>query len=55
VHTQYLENSKFRRAVNALELIVYELISKIYKNKRYLNFGISNENVGKKRNEGLIC
>ena len=53
-HTQYLANSKFGRTMGALDLIVFELVYKVYKSKKYFNFGISTENMGTKLNNGLI-
>ena len=54
VHTQYLANSDEGRKLGALDLIIDRLINEIYKNKKYFDFGISNENNGKYLNIGLI-
>ena len=55
VHTQYLANSDEGRKIGALDLLIDTLIN-IYKksNKKYFDFGISNENDGKYLNVGLI-
>jgi hypothetical protein len=55
VHTQYLANSEEGREIGALDLLIDYLIKDIYKNKKYFDFGISNENVGRFLNTGLIA
>lgn len=55
VHTQYLANSEVGRETGALDLLIDYLIKDIYKNKKYFDFGISNENGGKYLNTGLIA
>lgn len=55
VHTQYLANSKEGRELGALDLLIDYLIKNIYKNKKYFDFGISNEDAGKYLNTGLIA
>ena len=54
VHTQYLANSQRGREVGALDLVIDRLINEIYKDKKYFDFGISNEDNGRYLNEGLI-
>ena len=54
VHTQYLANSHEGRELGALDLLIDYLIKDIYKNKKYFDFGISNENAGRYLNTGLI-
>lgn len=54
VHTQYLANSEEGRETGALDLLVDYLIKDIYKNKKYFDFGISNEDSGRFLNFGLI-
>ncbi len=54
VHTQYLANSEEGRELGALDLLIDYLIKDIYKNKKYFDFGISNENAGRYLNTGLI-
>ena len=54
VHTQYLANSGEGREIGALDLLIDYLIKDIYKNKKYFDFGISNENAGRYLNTGLI-
>lgn len=54
VHTQYLANSEEGREIGALDLLIDYLITDIYKNKKYFDFGISNEDAGRFLNVGLI-
>lgn len=53
-HTQYLANSTKGREIGALDLLIDHLIKNVYKNKKYFDFGISNENQGRNLNVGLI-
>ena len=55
VHTQYLANSEDGRECGALDLLIDYLIKDIYKNKKYFDFGISNEDAGRFLNTGLIA
>lgn len=55
VHTQYLANSEEGRELGALDLLIDYLIKDVYKNKRYFDFGISNEDAGRYLNTGLIA
>ena len=55
VHTQYLANSIIGRDVGALDFVIDKLINEIYKDKKYFDFGISNENDGRFLNIGLIA
>lgn len=55
VHTQYLANSEEGRDLGALDLVVDYLIKDIFKNKKYFDFGISNEDAGRYLNTGLIA
>jgi hypothetical protein len=52
-HLQYISTNKDKN-IGALDYLIERLITKIYKNKNYLDFGISNENEGKNINEGLL-
>lgn len=54
VHTQYLANSLNGREIGALDFLIDYLIKDRYRNKRYFDFGISNENEGRVLNTGLI-
>jgi hypothetical protein len=55
VHTQYLANSEEGRELGALDLLIDYLIKDIYKDKKYFDFGISNEDAGRFLNTGLIA
>lgn len=54
VHTQYLANSVIGRDLGALDFVIDKLINDTYKDKKYFDFGISNENNGEFLNIGLI-
>ncbi len=54
VHTQYLANSIEGKEIGALDLLIDYLITNIYRDKRYFDFGISTENCGRYLNSGLI-
>ena len=49
-----MANSQRGREVGALDLVIDRLINEIYKDKKYFDFGISNEDNGRYLNEGLI-
>jgi hypothetical protein len=53
VHCQYI--SKFERDENlgSLDFLYHFLITDVFANKRFFDFGISNESQGKKLNDGL--
>ncbi len=53
VHLQYISTKKDKN-IGALDYLINHLISNIYKDKEYFDFGISNENEGKNVNEGLL-
>lgn len=55
VHTQYLANSFEGRNIGALDFVIDKLINEIYSNKKYFDFGISNEDAGRYLNTGLIA
>jgi len=55
VHTQYLANSEEGRDIGALDFLLDYLIKDVYENKKYFDFGISNEDAGKYLNAGLIA
>lgn len=53
IHTQYLANSEEGRTCGALDLIIDNLVSDVYRDKLYFDFGISTEDGGHYLNEGL--
>jgi len=55
VHTQYLANSVEGRDLGALDFLLDHLIKNVYVDKKYFDFGISNENGGKVLNSGLMA
>lgn len=54
VHTQYLASGEEGRATGALDAIVDHLQHTAYADRRYLSFGISTEDGGRRLNEGLV-
>ncbi|MEQ8176276.1 MAG: GNAT family N-acetyltransferase [Syntrophomonadaceae bacterium] len=53
-HVQYIAASPEGRSKGALDLLFDHLITSVYKDKRFFDFGISNEMEGYKLNVGLI-
>ena len=54
VHTQYLASSDSGKRNGALDLLLKTLISEVYADRTYFDFGVSTENGGSYLNEGLI-
>ncbi len=52
-HSQYISGKEDKNELGGLDLLFQHLISEIFKKKRFFDFGISNENQGKKLNNGL--
>lgn len=52
-HSQYISGKEDKNELGGLDLLFYQLISEVFKNKRYFDFGISNENQGRNLNDGL--
>lgn len=52
-HLQYISTNKTVKK-GALDYLIDQLINKVYVEKKYLDFGISNENEGKHINSGLL-
>ena len=55
VHTQYLANSDEGRKTGALDCLLDWLITDVYKDKIWFDFGISCEQEGRYLNEGLAA
>lgn len=53
-HAQYIASSTEGRQLGALDLIFNQLITEVYSDITYFDFGTSNENKGRFLNEGLI-
>jgi hypothetical protein len=54
VHTQYLAASEEGRRLDALSLLLAELIEHVYAQRDYFSLGISTEQEGRALNDGLI-
>ena len=53
-HLQYVANSNEGRKIGALDFLIDHLIQQVYKEKKYFDFGTSNEKNGRYLNKGLI-
>lgn len=54
VHVQYISANSDKQRLGSLDFLFYELITNKFKDKKYFDFGISNENQGENLNEGLL-
>lgn len=52
-HCQYISGNEVKNELGGLDLLFHHLITEVFKNKRFFDFGTSNENQGQKLNEGL--
>jgi len=52
-HCQYISKFEKQENLGSLDFLYNHLIKKVFANKRYFDFGVSNENQGKILNEGL--
>lgn len=52
-HSQYISANIEKNNIGSLDYLHLHLIEKVFKDKTYFDFGISNENNGKQINEGL--
>ena len=53
-HPQYISGQSEKNELGALDFLYHYLITEVFKEKHYFDFGISNEDRGRKLNEGLI-
>ena len=53
-HSQYISGDLDKNELGSLDFLHDYLISNVFKDKKYFDFGISNENQGKNINEGLL-
>lgn len=53
-HSQYISGNSDKNELGSLDFLHDFLISNVFKDKKYFDFGISNENQGKNINEGLL-
>jgi hypothetical protein len=54
-HTQYLASNDEGRRLGALDLVIHHLLTKVYANKRFFDFGVSTEQHGNYLNSGLVA
>lgn len=52
-HCQYISGKEDKNELGGLDLLFHHLIVEVFKNKRFFDFGTSNENQGRKLNNGL--
>jgi len=52
-HCQYISGKEDKNELGGLDLLFYYLITEVFKNKRFFDFGTSNEDQGRKLNNGL--
>lgn len=52
-HAQYISGNEDKAVLGSVDFLYHELITNVFKDKRYFDFGISNENQGKSLNNGL--
>jgi len=53
-HVQYISSDLSKNKLGSLDFLFHNLITDIFKNKKFFDFGNSHENDGKNVNEGLI-
>lgn len=53
-HPQYVSGQMDKNELGSLDFLYNHLITNVFKDKRFFDFGISNEENGKKLNEGLL-
>ena len=52
-HSQYISGKDDKNGLGGLDFLYHHLITEVFKNKRFFDFGTSNENQGRKLNNGL--
>lgn len=53
-HSQYIGSNEEKNKLGSLDFLHHYLIKEVFKDKKYFDFGISNEDDGKKINKGLL-
>lgn len=53
-HPQYVSGQENKNELGSLDYLYYHLITEVFTEKHFFDFGISNEEQGKKLNEGLV-
>jgi hypothetical protein len=54
VHPQYISGRSDKNELGSLDYLYQHLIVEVFKEKRFFDFGISNEEMGRKLNSGLV-
>lgn len=54
VHSQYISADESKNTTGSLDFLHNRLITHTFRNKKYFDFGISNENQGQNINQGLL-
>jgi hypothetical protein len=52
-HSQYISANSLKNEYGTLDFLHHHLMTEVFKNKKYFDFGISNEEQGRKLNGGL--
>ena len=52
-HAQYIAGNADKGSLGSVDFLYHYLLTSVFKDKRYFDFGISNENQGKNLNKGL--
>lgn len=52
-HSQYIASNETKNELGSLDFLHHYLLTEIFKEKKYFDFGISNENQGRNLNQGL--
>ena len=53
-HVQYISANSDKQQLGSLDFLFEHLINSVFRDKKYFDFGISNENQGKNINQGLL-
>ncbi|MEZ4856287.1 MAG: GNAT family N-acetyltransferase [Gelidibacter sp.] len=53
-HAQYISANNSKQELGSLDVVLHHLMTEVYKEKPYFDFGISNENQGQHINYGLM-
>lgn len=54
LHPQYISGRSNKNELGSLDFLYHYLITDVFKDKHFFDFGISNEEQGRKLNEGLV-
>lgn len=52
-HVQYISANEDKQQLGSLDFLFHQLITSTYREKKYFDFGVSNENQGRNINKGL--